>query len=131
MKWLKPVLPCLLAVCVVATGTMAPTQAMAQNSHAYKHRQKTKNEWRNLAIGAGALGILGLLRHDSALAFLGVAGALYSADRYEKDRKSQSKMRRARASVFSRGSFTRNGHRYVRRTVYRKGHKYYRFVRVS
>lgn len=92
-------------------------------------RQQTKNEWRNLAIAAGALGVLGLLQNDSRLVFAGAAGALYSAYRYEQDRKSQSKIDRARAYYFSQPSFYRDGKRYVRRTVVKDGKKYYQFVR--
>src|SRR4051812_32541534 len=68
------------------------TAALAQDN-----RQKTKNDWRNLAIAAGGVGVLGLLKHDSTLALLGTAGTLYSLNRYEQDRKSQSQADRARA----------------------------------
>ena len=61
--------------------------------------------------------------------FMGLAGALYSAYRYEQDRKSQSKTDRARAAYFHKTYFYRNGHKYVRKTVYKDGQKYYRFVR--
>lgn len=91
-------------------------------------RQKTKNEWRNLAIAAGALGVLGLLKKDNTLTFAGAAGALYSAYRYEQDRKSQSKIDRARAAYFSKPYFVRNGKRYDRKTVVKNGKKYYQFV---
>ena len=92
-------------------------------------RQQTKNEWRNLAIGAGLIGVLGLLKHDSTLTFAGAAGALYSAYRYEQDRKSQSREARARAYYFSQPYFYRDGVRYDRRTVQRSGQRYYQFVR--
>jgi len=113
----------------LALFAVAPMTAEAQNSH--KHRQETKNTWRNLAIGSGAVGLYGLLKGDNTLAFVGAAGALYSANRYEQDRKSQSKADRARYAMFRRGSYTRNGHRYVRHTVHKNGHKYYQFVRAS
>src|SRR5258708_38709229 len=87
-----------VAIVAVASFAMAPVSASAQNT--YKHRQETKNQWRNLAIGSGALGLLGLLNHDSTLAFVGTAGALYSANRYEQDRKSQNNMRHARYTMF-------------------------------
>ncbi len=119
----------IAAICALALLALAPVSATAQNT--YKHRQQTKNDWRNLAIGSGTVGLLGLLSHDGTLTFLGTAGALYSANRYEQDRKSQSRMNHARYSMFRRGSFVRNGHRYKRRTVYRNGQKYYQFVRVS
>lgn len=116
------------AVAFVAIGSfvIAPSAALAQ-----KHRQETKNQWRNLAIGSGAVGLLGLLKGDGTLTFLGAAGALYSANRYEQDRKSQSREQHARYLMFHRGSFTRNGHRYVKKTVWKNHHKYYQFVRVS
>lgn len=94
-------------------------------------RQETKNDWRNLAALAGGLTAFGLIKHDPTLSFVGAAGALYSLDRYEKDRKSQDKAARTRASLFSRTYFYRDGHRYERRLVTSKGHKYYRFKRVD
>lgn len=93
-----------------------------------ERRQQTKNEWRNLAIGAGAVAILGLLQNDSRLVFAGAAGALYSAHRYEQDRKSQNKLDRARAHYFSQSHFYRDGKRYDRRVVTQNGQKYYQFV---
>lgn len=109
------------AVAVFALGamTIAPVTANAQR----------KDEWRNLAIAGGVLGLLGLVKHDSTLTFAGTAGALYSAWRYEEDRKSESRQRRARYELFRRGSFTRDGKRYTRKTVWRNGKKYYQFVR--
>ena len=113
------------AAITMAGVVLTATPALAQDSH----RQKTKNEWRNLAIGSGAVSLLGLVKHDSTLTFAGAAGALYSANRYEQDRKSQSRSDRARASYFGKTHFYRNGHKYVRKTVWKDGHKYYRFVR--
>jgi hypothetical protein len=95
-----------------------------------KHRQSTKNEWRNIATAAGALAVLGAIKHDNTLMFVGAAGALYSLDRYEKDRKSQSRTDRLRAAYFSKRSFVRDGRQYKRKTVVKNGHKYYQFVRV-
>jgi hypothetical protein len=127
---LKKMTATLLAMTALG-GAVVPTTVLAQDwrdreSH---HRQQKKNEWRNIGIGSAAVGLLGLLKGDSTLTFAGAAGALYSANRYEQDRKSQSKTDRARANMFSRRSFTRNGHRYVRKTVWKDGKKYYRFVR--
>lgn len=95
----------------------------------YDRRQETKNEWRNLGIAAGLLGVLGLLEHDKTLVFTGTAGALYSAYRYEQDRKSQNRLDRARAHYFGEPYFIRDGRRYDRRTVTHNGQKYYQFVR--
>jgi hypothetical protein len=92
-------------------------------------RNQTKNEWRNLAIGAGLIGVLGLLTKEPTLTFAGAAGALYSAYRYEQDRKSESRLARARYYYFSQPYFIRDGQRFERRTVTRNGQRYYQFVR--
>jgi hypothetical protein len=115
----------------MSTGAMAvmPTYASAQSQAELKRRQQKKNEWRNLAYVGGALAILGMTNKNSTLTGIGVVGALYSATRYEQDRKSQSKMQRARASVYGRPSFVYNGKRYVRKTVKKYGQTYYTFVR--
>jgi len=128
MKY-KALIAGLAAVSMVGGMVATPNLAMAQ-SRASKHRQTTKNDWRNLAYLGAGLGILGALNHDSTLTFVGTAGALYSANRYEQDRKSQSKIDNARARVFALHSFTRNGHEYRRYTTYKNGKKYYYFKRV-
>src|SRR5882724_2677604 len=120
----------LLALLMFSAFIGTPATASAQTS-ASRHRQKTKNAWRNAAYAGAGLGVLGLLRHDSTLTFVGAAGALYSADRYEHDRKSQSKMDRARAQMFARRSFVRNGHTYRRYSKTKSGKKYYYFKRVG
>ncbi len=121
----------LIAVSVLGSALIAPVQAIAQDGlgQASHHRQQTKNGWRNAAIGSGALGVLGLATHNSTLAVLGLAGGAYSASRYEHDRRSQSHIDRARAAYFSRDHYYEHGHRYVRKTVWRDGHRYYKFVR--
>lgn len=119
-----------MAAATLGTALAAPITASAQSRADESHRrQQKKNEWRNIGIGSAAVGLLGLLKHDNTLTFAGAAGALYSANRYEQDRKSQSKIDRARASYFGRDSFTRDGKRYHRKTVYKNGKKYYQFVR--
>ena len=121
----------LLAAVLLSAGLILPGQANAQSSRkkALHHRQQTKNNWRNAAIGSGAVGIYGLVKHDTALTALGAAGTAYSLSRYEHDRRSQSKIDRARAAQYSRAHIYRNGHRYTRRTVVRHGRKYYTYVR--
>jgi hypothetical protein len=127
---LKKLTASLLAA-VALGGAVAPAPVIAQTwrDRESSRRQDKKNEWRNIGIGSAAVGLLGLLKGDSTLTFAGAAGALYSAHRYEQDRKSQSKTDRARAAMFNRRSYTRNGQRYVRKTVYKNGKKYYQFVR--
>jgi hypothetical protein len=127
----KGFLPKLLA-CVAMSGcVIAPLTANAQTraDQESKRRQEKKNEWRNLAYLGAAAGIYGLLKGDNTLFFAGTAGTLYSLHRYEQDRKSQSRIDRARASAFSRTYFYRDGKRYKRRLVTLNGKKYYQFVR--
>ena len=125
----KGLLAGLLTVSMVAPLAVISTDAYAQS--AYDRRQKTKNEWRNIAIASGALAVLGLVKNDSTLTFVGAAGALYSAHRYEQDRKSQNAMNRFRANVFSRSTFTRDGYRYTRRTKWKNGKKYFYFTKTK
>jgi hypothetical protein len=120
----------LLAFVALAAIVSAPSTVPAQSRDSQiKHRQKTKNDWRNLSYLSGAVGLFGLLKHDNTLFFAGTAGALYSANRYEQDRKSQNKTKRARATVFGKTSFTRDGVRYVRHTTTKNGKKYYYFAK--
>lgn len=92
-------------------------------------RQDTKNDWRNIAYGAGAVAVLGLLKKDNTLTFAGAAGALYSLSRYEQDRKSQNSFNRGRAAYFGQSYFVRDGVRFDRKSVNRNGERYYQFVR--
>lgn len=118
---------CLMAVVITSAFVCAPMRGRSQN-RASDHRQETKNNWRNIGIGSAVVGLLGIAKGDSTLTFAGAAGALYSANRYEQDRKSQNQSSRARAEMFRRKSYNRNGHHYVRRTVKKNGHSYYQFV---
>src|SRR5688500_6074016 len=129
MNWINK-LGAVLAIGAVAIGVTAPTMGQAQNiNDLLKRRQDKKNEWRNIAYISGGLGILGLLKKDNTLFFAGTAGALYSAHRYEQDRKSQSKLQRTRAAYFSKPYFVRDGKRYVRKTTWKNGKKHYYFAR--
>ena len=84
----------LLGVVMFGTAVTAPVNAEAQShrSKAATHRQKTKNTWRNVAIGSAAVGAYGLVTHQNGLAAAGIAGAAYGATRYEHDRKSQNRI---------------------------------------
>lgn len=132
---MNQILTRILVAGVFTMSVLAPAFALgapgSPPAGQYSRRQETKNEWRNIAIGAGILGVIGLLNDDPTLTFVGAAGALYAAWRYEEDRKSQNAMRRARALYFSKPYFYRNGVRYERRTVWKKGTKYYQFCKVK
>jgi hypothetical protein len=92
-------------------------------------RQKTKNEWRNLGLAGGAAGVAGLLTGNRTLAALGLGGGLYSAYRYEEDRKSQNRDAGRRYELFRRPAFDYGGHHYERRTRRVDGRDHYYFQR--
>lgn len=80
-----------VAVATLGSTLLAPMAANAgQRGDASRHRQQTKNTWRNATVASGALGVLGLATHNNTLGIAGLAGAAYSASRYEHDRKSQA-----------------------------------------
>lgn len=103
----------------LAVPAMMPSTADAQTWRKTSHRQQSKNQWRNLGIAGGALGVAGLLTHNNTLTLLGLGGGAYSAYRYEQDRKSQNRLEHNRYQLFSRRSFDYQGHHYTRRT---RGH---------
>ena len=107
-----------------------PTDGHGQNIKKWVDRQTHKNDWRNLGIGGAGVAGIGLLTHSPLLIGVGVAGGLYSAYRYEEDRKSQSAMARRRHALFSKKEIWEHGHKYRRVTVMQNGHKYYAFKRV-
>ena len=93
------------------------------------NQQKNKNDWRNLTLLGGAATVYGVLNHDPTVAFIGAAGTLYSASRYDQDRRSQSQSDRARAELFERGSFDRDGVHYTKHDKWDNGKHYYYFSR--
>jgi len=78
----------------LAVSVMAPGIAMAS--------QKSKNQWRNIGIGAAAVGAYGLLKGDKALTAIGAAGAGYSAYRYEQDPITKARKARHAARITGR-----------------------------
>ena len=119
-----------LSATVLVPVTLAPSMAEAQSkAQQSKRRQQQKNQWRNIGLASAAAGVYGFISGNKTLGLIGAAGALYSADRYEKDRKSQSKIDRQRAAAYGRTSFTQNGKRYVRKTKIQNGKRYYYFAR--
>ncbi|RYG62464.1 hypothetical protein EON77_22210 [bacterium] len=119
-----------LSATVLAPAMLMPSISEAQSkAQQSKRRQQKKNEWRNIGIASAAAGVYGFVTGNKTIGLIGAAGALYSLDRYEKDRKSQSKIDRQRASLYGRSSFTQNGKRYVRKTKVQNGKRYYYFAR--
>ena len=111
------------------SGRDSYTSASDQARQDAAHRQGTKNTWRNLGYLSAAAAIYGLLKHDKTITFAGVAGALYSANRYEHDRRSQNASDRARVALFDQGYLDRDGAHYLRHEVTRNGQHYYFFGR--
>lgn len=87
------------------------------------------NDWFAIATIAGGVALAGALDNDPYLFFGGTLGALYSYTRYEDDLHSHYGRYRLRAAYFGRPYFWRRGVRYDRVTLYRGGHKYFRFRR--
>jgi len=73
---------------IIALQVVAGIGAVAAHADS---RQNNKNLWRNATIGSGAVALYGLTHHKDTLTIAGAAGALYSAQRYEDDRRSQSR----------------------------------------
>lgn len=97
----------LALLATVATAALSP-MAMADS------RQSNKNNWRNLAgVGAAVAGY-GLLKHNTTATVIGAAGAAYSANRYEQDRRSQDASKRARARYHARQYYYRTHHKYLK-----------------
>ena len=77
----------------ILMSALSPMAMAASNS------QKHKNTWRNVAIGAGAVGLL-VVRHNPVLGVVGLAGSAYAASRYEKDRHHQAVRRERREGYY-------------------------------
>lgn len=107
-----------------------PATSYAQ-SRETKRREQKMDEWKKIGIGSGLLAIAGLLTKDGTLTFLGTGGALYSAYRYEEDRKSKNRTAQARYKAYSQRSVYHKGKKYNRKTKWKGGQKYYYFARAK
>lgn len=90
---------------VVSLAGLMLFSALSPAALATSNSQRHKNTWRNVAIGAGAIGLLAL-RHNPVLGVVGIAGAAYAAHRYEQDRHHQAVRRQRREWYY------RHHHRY-------------------
>ena len=118
----KMTLTLMMVLAVFASAALLPSVALAS--------QGTKNQWRNLAIGGGALAGYGLLTHNGTATTVGVLGGGYSLYRYEQDRKSQSAARRARARYYYEHHMRYHrqyDHSSSPSTYYRNGREYYHY----
>ena len=84
--------------------------------------QSNKNNWRNLGIGSAVVGGYGLLHHNTTLGVLGVAGAAYSANRYEHDRHNQSVAQSRRDYYRNHSYYHRYGYHHNYNNRYGYGH---------
>lgn len=66
-------------------------------------RQNNKNLWRNATIASSAVALYGLAKHKDTLTIAGAAGALYSGQRYEDDRRSQSQQSHSSPRAYYHG----------------------------
>ena len=120
MSFLKKMtMPALAAT--MAMTVLAPTAVMADSS------QKDKNNWRNGAIGAGAIALYGLHNHDAITSVLGAGAAAYSAKKYEDARKQESQQSADRAR-YHRSSSTSSNYGSDRKYYWYDGHRYYKNV---
>ena len=118
-----------LALACFAMTAPAIAVNFDQKSSSSRRSQK-QDEWKKIGIASAAASLLGLLTKNGTVTTLGAAGALYSAYRYEEDRKSSKRQDRERARLYSKKYVTIDGHRYKRKTVKKQGKTYYQFVRI-
>ena len=99
---------------LMAGGLVAPTVVHAAPKTEGAKRQEKKNNWRNLGAAGAAIAGYGLLKGNKTATILGGAGAAYSANRYENERKNQSKRSadRARYHRSNDSTYTENGRKY-------------------
>jgi len=74
----------------ISLGLIATFAAMSVAPAAMANDQNNKNNWRNIAIGAGTATIYGATQHNNTVALLGALGTAYSLKKYEDARHEQS-----------------------------------------
>lgn len=67
------------SIALVAGAALLPTASFA--SDRYNCRRHEGVNWNNVAIGSAAVGVLGILGHNSTVATIGLVGAGYSVIR--------------------------------------------------
>jgi hypothetical protein len=119
------ILTCLSSINTTFAASFDHDQKRSQKSR----RVQKRDEWKNIGIASAAASVLGLLTRNGTVSTLGAAGALYSAYRYEEDRKSSRRQDRERARLYSQKYVRIDGRQYKRQTVKKHGKMYYQFVR--
>jgi hypothetical protein len=71
---------------IATLGTAAAILAVPSLSLADGRARQDRNQWNSVAIGAAAVGVIGLLSHNDTLATAGLAGAGYSIYRADSVR---------------------------------------------
>ncbi|HWD39569.1 MAG TPA: hypothetical protein VG944_12020 [Fimbriimonas sp.] len=71
---------------LIAGVAVLPATSFAADRHHWDHHRDRTN-WNNIALGAGAVGLIGLLGHNDTLATIGLLGAGYSAIRASDDHR--------------------------------------------
>ncbi len=95
------------ATFATSLGLLASVTATAlMPMAAFASHQSNKNTGRNIGIGGAAVGLYGLLHHNTAATVLGIGGAAVGAKMYEDNRKAQSRDKARRHYYY------RHGHRY-------------------
>ena len=49
------------------------------------HRRAERNEWANLAVASGVVGLIGVATHNPTVAAVGLGGAIYGGIRYDDE----------------------------------------------
>jgi len=102
-----------IAVLTLAAMTTSLVMPIAASAADTAKTQKQKNDWRNLAIGAGVIAGHGMINHNTTETLIGAAGAAYSAKKYEDARKKQSQDNAYRARYHRRsGTYTTGNRKY-------------------
>lgn len=86
------------------------------------------DDWRDILFIGGIIDF-GILLSDATVCFDGDYGAYYPVWELDIDLYGSNPELRARAELFDRPFFYRNGYRYTRRTVIHDGERCYQFVR--
>ncbi len=131
---MKTTLFAYLAFLSVGAMTLAPVTATAAAA-AQSHRQKQKNDWRNLGYLGAAVGIYGLATHQDTLTAIGAIGAIYAGSRYEEERKHQKMRQRTYHGVkyvsYGPKTYRYHNHLYKRTSWNHNGQTWYTYVPVK